>query len=269
MDYRRPTGARKSTESGFTLAEILIAATLTLMLGLGVISAYLFLGRNFTRLGNTQVQDVKARRALFYFTRDVSSAISLTSTTANNLTMTVPNTLTLSNGVTTAGSKNVTCTSTAGLVVGMTLSCLPSIATSTTVSSITNATTFVMSANAAASGTSLTINAVGTSATVSYLYNTVADPSTDPDTPANSLTRKPGGSSSVIILLTDISATASNPSNGFVYYNTAGAAVTSGTSVRSIEFAFTTKVGTASIGTLSAYKIVSPRVIVRNMQFLP
>ena len=82
MDFRRPTGARKSAAAGFTLAEILIAATLTLMLALGVISAYLFLGRNFTRLGNTQVQDVKARRALFYFTQDVSSASSLTSATS-------------------------------------------------------------------------------------------------------------------------------------------------------------------------------------------
>src|SRR4051812_50063046 len=122
MDFRRPTNARKRPTAGFTLAEILIAATLMLFLSLGVISAYLFLGRNFTRLGNTQQQDVKARRALFNFTQDVGSAISFTTTTTSNLTMTVPLTsMTLTNGSLAAGSRNVTCASTTGLAVGMTL----------------------------------------------------------------------------------------------------------------------------------------------------
>ena len=70
-------------------------------------------------------------------------------------------------------------------------------------------------------------------------------------------------------MLTDINATATNPSNGFVYYNTAGTAVTAAASVKYIEFTFTTRVGTANIGTQSSYKVVSPRVVVRNKQFLP
>jgi Tfp pilus assembly protein PilW len=258
MDSPRLSSARKPAESGFTLAEILIAASLMLFLGLGVMSAYLFLGRNFTRLGNTQQQDTKARRALFYFTQDVSSAISFTSTTTSNLTMSVPTTLGLANCATNAGSTTVTCISTTGLTTGLSLISLGAgIPAGATVSSITNATTFVMSAGATTTSTGLAVSAISTPATVTYLY----------DSSAGTLTRT--ANSIAITLLTDIDATATSPSNGFFYYNTAGTAVTTAVSVKSIEFTFTTKVGTANLGTQSSDKVVSPRVVVRNKQFLP
>src|SRR5258708_7184805 len=111
MDSPRLTSVRNSSASGFTLAEILIASSLMLFLSLGVITAYLFLGRNFTRLASTQQQDVKARRALFQFAQDVGKAISFTSTTTSNLTFTTP--ITLSGCSTTAASATVTCASTA------------------------------------------------------------------------------------------------------------------------------------------------------------
>lgn len=255
MDSPRPISVRDRPEAGFTLVELLIAASLMLVLGLGVISAYLFLGRNFTRLGNTQQQDVKARRALFYFTQDVSSATAFTSTVSANLTMTVPATFALANCATTSGSKNVTCTSTTGLSAGLTVSG-SGIPTDTTVTSVTNGTTFVLSANANATTAGQVITAY-TSSTVSYLY----------DSSSGTLSRVAGGVTTT--LLTDIDSTATTPANGFVYYNQSGTAVTAAASVKSVEFAFTTKVGTANIGTQSSYRIVSPRVIARNKQFLP
>ena len=106
-----------------------------------------------------------------------------------------------------------------------------------------------------------------TTSTVSYVYNVAADTSSPPNWPANSLVRTVGAVTTV--LLTDIDSTATSPANGFVYYNSSGTAVSSGGSVKSVEFAFTTKVGTGSVGTQSSYKIVSPRVVVRNKQFLP
>jgi Tfp pilus assembly protein PilW len=256
MDFPRPTSALKRTAGGFTLVELLMVLTPLAFLTLGVITAYLFLGRNFTRLANTQQQDVNARNALFYFTRDVGSAIAFTSTSTTNLTITVPTTLTLANCATTSASATVTCTSTAGLSASMALTGL-GIPTTATVSSVTNATTLVMSAAATATNTGLTVNAVGTPATVSYLY----------DSSAGTLTRTAGGVTTT--LLTSIDSAASSPSNGFACYNESSTAVTLAASVKSVEFAFTTKVGTATIGTQSSYKIVSPRVVVRNKQFLP
>ncbi len=257
MDSPRPSSVRNRPQGGFTLAEILIAASLMLFLGLGVMSAYLFLGRNFTRLGNTQQQDVKARRALFYFSRDVSSAISFTSTTTSNLTLTTPAApITLTNGATVATSTTVTCASTSGLSAGMSISCT-GIPASATVSGVSNATTFVISSPATATNTGMTILATGTPTTVTYLY----------DSTAGTLTRTANGVSTT--LLTDIDATATNPSNRFLYYDKSGTMVTAASSVKSVEFRFTTKVGTADIGTQSSYKIISPRVVVRNKEFLP
>ena len=54
----------------------------------GILSAYLFVGRNLTRLVNTQHQEVESRRTLGRITQDVSAAISLTTATATDLALT-------------------------------------------------------------------------------------------------------------------------------------------------------------------------------------
>ncbi len=324
MDSPPPTSTRNSRQSGFTLVEILIAASLTLILVFGVLSAYLFLGRNFTRLTGTQQQDVKARRALRQFTQDVGTANTFTTTTASSLVFTAP--ITVPACATTAGSPTVTCTSTAALAAGMTIwsvapitlkncattngnatvTCantaglfpgvviagpglpttgLPTlpvtvssitngttfvlstkasstnsgvslyanvkdIPDSTTISSITNGTTFVLSANAKATTSGLTFY---TTTTITYTYNSVG----------GTLTRTIGGAPATT-LLTDIDATVTSPTNGFAYFDQFGNAITATTTVKAVEFAFSTAVGTSKIGTKSSYRIVSPRVVVRN-----
>ena len=70
--------------------ELMIVMTLLAVISLGVITAYLFMGRNLERLGMMQPQDVAARRLLHNFTQDVGAANGFTSISSANLTFTVP-----------------------------------------------------------------------------------------------------------------------------------------------------------------------------------
>jgi Tfp pilus assembly protein PilW len=90
---------------GYTLGELMVAMSLAFVVIAGVISAYLFVGRNLTRLANVQQQDVKSRRALKWFTQDLSAASQLTTATSAQLVLTMP---------TASGSTTVTYTYTAG-----------------------------------------------------------------------------------------------------------------------------------------------------------
>jgi hypothetical protein len=130
------------------------------------------------------------------------------------------------------------------------------IPTNATVSSITNATTFVMSANATATGTGATLY---TAVRLSYVYNT---------SPPVTLTRSNLNTGVTTTLLTGLDTTATNPVNGFVYYDQSGSSVSSATSIKSVEFSFTSAVGTALTGTRTKYTTVSPRVILRNKPLL-
>lgn len=56
----------------------------------GIFAAYLFVGRNLTRLVNFQRQEVESRRALRQFTQDLSAAISLTTATSTQIALTKP-----------------------------------------------------------------------------------------------------------------------------------------------------------------------------------
>jgi type II secretory pathway component PulJ len=76
--------------SGFTLVEIMVATGLSAIIFAGILSAYLFLGRNLTRLVNTQEQGVASRRALQWFTTDLSAAIQILTTTTTPSTTTPP-----------------------------------------------------------------------------------------------------------------------------------------------------------------------------------
>jgi prepilin-type N-terminal cleavage/methylation domain-containing protein len=75
---------------GFTLVELLVATSLSAIVFAGVLSAYLFIGRNLTRLVNFQQQEVESRRTLRYLTEDVSAATVLTTATASRLDLTKP-----------------------------------------------------------------------------------------------------------------------------------------------------------------------------------
>lgn len=82
--------------AGFTLVEVLIGASLALIVMSAVLSSYVFLGRNFTRsLGlsasNQPSLESQGRRALYNFTRDVRMATGISGTPGvSSLTLTLP-----------------------------------------------------------------------------------------------------------------------------------------------------------------------------------
>ncbi|HZQ36309.1 MAG TPA: prepilin-type N-terminal cleavage/methylation domain-containing protein [Dehalococcoidia bacterium] len=90
---------------GFTLVELMVALSVSLIIVGGVLAAYLFIGRNLTRLINLQQQDVQSRRTLRRFTQDLSAAISLSTATTSQLVFTKP---------TSSGNVTITYTYTAG-----------------------------------------------------------------------------------------------------------------------------------------------------------
>jgi Tfp pilus assembly protein PilW len=94
---------RKSTLyplAAFTLVELLVGMTLSLVILGAVLSSYIFLGRNFTRsLGissaNQPTLESQARRAITTFAQDVRMANGITApvlpdTLANEVTLTLP-----------------------------------------------------------------------------------------------------------------------------------------------------------------------------------
>ncbi len=83
MTVRRPN-------SGFTLVELLIGMSLSLMVLTAVLSSYLFMGRNLVRLVNQQEIETESRRTLLYFAQDVRMASSLSGPSATGVTFTVP-----------------------------------------------------------------------------------------------------------------------------------------------------------------------------------
>ena len=198
--------------------------------------------------------------------------------------------LKLTNCSTTAGSKNVTCANTLGMVTGTTVSGT-NIPVGTTISSIPNGTTFVMSANATASGSSLTfytsttINSIPLNATVSSITNgttfvlaagyaatwtttgatlyTTVKYTYAYDSVSARVTRTNNnvGSSSLTVLLSNIDTSAAN---GFNYYTESGTTAGDAMSVKGVSFAFKTTLGSNAVGTQSAYVIASPIVMARN-----
>jgi len=247
----RINAPRSAAARGFTLVELMVGLSLAAIVFAGILSAYLFLGRNLTRMANMQQQMVTNRRVLQVFTRDLSSAIALTNPTSTNLPLTVPTVRTLTNCATTSGSATVTCTTTAGLVTGMALSGV-GIPSTATVSSITNGTTLVMSLNATASNTGLTVSAVGTPAAVTYTY-----------------TAGSGGTGTFVRTDSAGTTTLLNKLTAFTFnfYNSQGTACSASSplSIKFVEFAYTSATeGQALSGTRATFATVSPRVILRN-----
>jgi prepilin-type N-terminal cleavage/methylation domain-containing protein len=96
---------RGAGRSGFTLVEVMVATSVSAIVFAGIITAYLFVGRNLTRLVNLQQQEVESRRTLRHVTQDLSAAIQLTTATSSQVVMTKP---------TSSGTTTVTYTYTSG-----------------------------------------------------------------------------------------------------------------------------------------------------------
>jgi Tfp pilus assembly protein PilW len=94
MSARTGSMSRTSAHSpegraGFTLVELIVGVSLAFIVMAGILAAYLFLGRNLTRMVNLQQQEVKNRRVLQQFTTDVSSAIQFTTATDTQIVLSV------------------------------------------------------------------------------------------------------------------------------------------------------------------------------------
>lgn len=84
---------RPKNSAGFTLVETLVGSTLASMVMAAVLSSFVFLGRNLTRLANYHSLEAKGREALTYFSRDLAVAQAVkngTTPTNNSLTLVLP-----------------------------------------------------------------------------------------------------------------------------------------------------------------------------------
>ena len=76
---------------GFTLVELLIGATLSGVITLGVITSFLFLGRSMIRIANNGELQTKAAIASATVQRDVANIESVSSVSSTGMTLTVDN----------------------------------------------------------------------------------------------------------------------------------------------------------------------------------
>ncbi len=84
---------RRQRNAGFTLVELLVGSTLSVFVLAGLLSGFVFLARNFTRLANLQALENQSRTALAYLQRDLAQARTIRSDnpiTATQLTLTLP-----------------------------------------------------------------------------------------------------------------------------------------------------------------------------------
>ena len=86
---------RLGDRRGFTLTELIIAASLSSVILAGVLSTFLMMGRTGANTANYAKLEAEARNALEYFGRDVRMANnvswgSLPPSTATSLTLTIP-----------------------------------------------------------------------------------------------------------------------------------------------------------------------------------
>jgi prepilin-type N-terminal cleavage/methylation domain-containing protein len=82
-----------SPPRGFTLVELLIGSTLAGFAMMALLSSFVFLARNFTRLANLQALEGQSRTALAYLQADLAQARTVKSSgpaTATSVTLVLP-----------------------------------------------------------------------------------------------------------------------------------------------------------------------------------
>jgi prepilin-type N-terminal cleavage/methylation domain-containing protein len=84
---------RSTRQRGFTLVELLIGSSLAAMVMTAILSSFIFMGRNLSRLASYQALENEARQALGYLRQDFALAKAVkggTTPTANTVTLVLP-----------------------------------------------------------------------------------------------------------------------------------------------------------------------------------
>jgi len=104
----------RGASRGFTLVELMIAMSLSAVVFAAILSAYVFIGRNLTRLVNLQQQEGQCRRILNTLAKDVGMAMRVTTASDTQLTLTVPTGASTTNVVYNYNNGTLTRTDAAG-----------------------------------------------------------------------------------------------------------------------------------------------------------
>jgi Tfp pilus assembly protein PilW len=90
ITFTPPPERRSARTRGFTLVEVLVAATLGVFILAGVLAANLQVIRSGIRMTQYVEMDAQVRRALDFLSRDLRAASGLTWNGASDLTLTLP-----------------------------------------------------------------------------------------------------------------------------------------------------------------------------------
>ncbi len=87
-----------SRRAGFTLSELMIGVSLSLIVMTAVLASYVFVARTYARTvafgsANQPTLEAQGRRTLAYFAQDVQLSSALGNPTASSVTLTVPGSL--------------------------------------------------------------------------------------------------------------------------------------------------------------------------------
>jgi prepilin-type N-terminal cleavage/methylation domain-containing protein len=88
ISFSRRTNRRP--ERGFTLVEVMVGATLSSFLLVGVLSTVLLMGRSSANIVHYSDIEAKARKSLEYFSREARLAYDVPSFSATSVTLSIP-----------------------------------------------------------------------------------------------------------------------------------------------------------------------------------
>jgi len=103
----------RRTKRGFTLVEVMVGATLSSFLLVGILSTVLLMGRSSANIVNYSDIEGKARQSLEHFSRETRLAYAVPSYSATSVTLSIPDTTSAPRGTGT-GAYTVTYTFDAG-----------------------------------------------------------------------------------------------------------------------------------------------------------
>lgn len=94
-------------QRGFTLVEVMVGATISTFLLVGILSTVLLMGRSSANIVNYSDIEAKARQSLEYFSREARLAYAVPSYSATSVTLSIPDTTSAPKGTGT-GAYTVT-----------------------------------------------------------------------------------------------------------------------------------------------------------------